>query len=73
MNEENIEDILNKLGGEDVPADVRKIAQETAESFSKTLMPSRQHILWRTIMKSRITKLAAAAVIIIAVMVGINQ
>jgi len=73
MNDENIEEILKRLGSEDVPAEVQKIAQETAESFSKTLMPSRQHMLWRTIMKSPITKLAAAAVIIIAVLAGIHQ
>jgi outer membrane lipoprotein-sorting protein len=30
-------------------------------------------VMWRIIMKSRITKLAAAAVIIIAVLIGINQ
>lgn len=33
----------------------------------------REQKMWRTIMKSRITKLAAAAVIIIAVLVGIDQ
>jgi len=71
MNDENIEEILKNLGGEDVPADVQKIAQETSEDFSKTLMPSRQHLLWRTIMRSRITK-PAAAVIIIAVILGLN-
>ena len=73
MNGENIEEILKNLGSEDVPPDVHKIAEETAESFSKTLMPSRQHLLWRTIMKSRITKPAAAAVIIIAVLIGVYR
>jgi len=72
MNNENIEEILKKLGGEDVPADVHKIAEETAENFSKALTPSRQHILWENIMKARITKLAAAAVIVIAVILGLN-
>jgi hypothetical protein len=69
----NIEEILKKLGAEDIPTDVRKIAEETSEQFSKTLIQSRQHILWSDIMKSRITKLAAAAVIIIAVMIGMNS
>lgn len=72
MHVENIEEILKKLGGEDVPADVHKIAEETSEDFIKTLTPSKQHILWSNIMKSPITKLAAAAVIIIAVLAGIN-
>ena len=72
MNRENIEEILKKLGAEDVPADVRKIAEETSANFSRTLTPSRRHILWSDIMKSPIVKLAAAAVIIIAVLAGIN-
>jgi len=69
----NIEEILKEIGGEDVPAEVQKIAEETSRSFSKTLTPSRQHILWENIMRSRITKLAAAAVIVVAVLIGINQ
>ena len=73
MHEENIEEILKRLGAEDVPVDVHKIAEETSENFSRTLMPSRQHILWSDIMKSPITKLAVAAVVIIVVLIGINQ
>jgi hypothetical protein len=67
----DIKEILKELGDEDVPADVHKIAEETSRDFSETLTPSRRHILWRDIMKSPITKLAAAAVIIIAVLAGI--
>jgi hypothetical protein len=73
MKIENIEEILKRIGRQDVPADVQAMAEETAESFSETLMPSRQHILWRTIMKSRITKLAAAAVIVVALIIGVPQ
>jgi len=73
MNRENIEEILKRLGAEDVPADVHKIAEETAENFSRTLTPSRRHILWSDIMRSPITKLAAAAVIIIAVLLSIHH
>ena len=73
MDRENIEEILNKLGAEDVPAEVQQIAEETSKNFSKTLISPRQHILWENIMKTRITKLAAAAVVVIAVLVGINQ
>jgi len=73
MNRENVEEILKKLGAEDVPADVHKIAEEASEDFNKTLTPSRRHILWSDIMKSRITKLAAAAVMVITVLVGIHQ
>ena len=73
MSKESIEEILKEIGSEDVPAEVRLIAEETSEQFSKTLMPSRQHILWSNIIKSRITKLATAAAIIIAILVGIHQ
>ncbi|MHC4418292.1 MAG: hypothetical protein ACYSU6_06855 [Planctomycetota bacterium] len=72
MNRENVEEVLKKLGAEDVPVDVHRIAEEASEDFNKTLTPLRQHILWSDIMKSPITKLAAAAVIIIAVLTAIH-
>ncbi len=71
MNRENIEEILKKLGSEDVPADMQAIAEEASEQFSKTLTPSRQHI-WSNVMRSPITKLAAAAAIAIIVLGGIT-
>jgi len=76
MNNENIKEILNKLGAEGVPADAYKIAEETSRDFSKTLIQTRQpkhYILGEYIMKSPITKLAAAAVIIIAVVIGVHH
>ncbi|HEW79710.1 MAG TPA: hypothetical protein ENH34_07100 [Phycisphaerales bacterium] len=73
MNNERIENILQNLGSENVPADVHRIVEETSEQFTKTLTSLRKPILWSDIMKSPITKLATAAVIIIAVMIGINQ
>ena len=72
----NIEEILKSIGSEGVPADVHKIAEETSNNFSRSLMQSgqpRQHVLWDYIMKSKITKLAAAAMIIIAVLIGMHQ
>jgi hypothetical protein len=75
MNKDNIEEILKNIGTEAVPADVHKIAQETSNNFSKSLMQPkqpRQHILLEYIMRSRMPKLAAAAVIIIAVLIGLN-
>ena len=59
-----------------MPADVHKLAEETARDFTKTLMQTRQpkhYVLWEYIMRSKITKLAAAAVIIIAVVFGLSQ
>ena len=73
MNNQNIEEILKNLANETVPQDVHRIAEETSAKFTKTLLPSRQHILWSNIMKTRTAKLAAAAVVvIIAVLVGLN-
>jgi prepilin-type processing-associated H-X9-DG protein len=69
MNDQNIEQILNRLGSEDVPADVRELAEQTSREFDKTLAPSKQYILWSDVVRSRITKLAAAAAIIVAVLV----
>ncbi len=73
MDRENIEEILNKLGTEDVPAEAQQIAREMSRDFSETLMRPKRHIFLEHIMKSPITKLAAAAVIIIAVLVVINN
>ena len=72
MKPENIEEILKKLGTEDVPPDARQIAQKLSRDFSETLKRPKRHILLEYIMKSRITKLAAAAVIIVAVLLTIN-
>jgi hypothetical protein len=75
MNNERIEEILNVLAKEEVPADVRKIAEETSRDCSRTFMQSRQprrHFVLEVIMKSQITKLAAAAAIVVAVLIGLN-
>ncbi len=75
-DEQNIEEVLKRLGSKDIPADVHKIAEETSKDFSKTLMQTRQrkhYFLWEYIMESKMTKLAAAAVIIIAAFFGISR
>jgi len=75
MNKHNIEEILKNIGKDDVPADVHKIAEDVSEDFSKTLAQPRQpgHIvLGDYIMKSRFTKLAAAAAVIIIAALIIN-
>ncbi|MFH1717354.1 MAG: hypothetical protein ABIF19_08395 [Planctomycetota bacterium] len=75
MNKDNIEEILKSIGSEDIPADVQKIAQETSNNFSSSLKQSRQPkqpILLEQIMKSRITRLAAAAVVTIACVIGLS-
>ena len=50
---------------------LHRIVQERSWRLKKISKSSRQIQLWREIMKSRITKLAAAAIVIIAVIVGI--
>jgi hypothetical protein len=75
MNPNYIEDILKSIGAEEVPADIQEIAEQTSMDFSKTLTESEQpkrHILWEYLSHSQITKLAAAAVIVIAVLFGLN-
>jgi hypothetical protein len=75
MDRNNIEEILKQIGSENIPADVQRIAEETARDFSKTLEQTKQpkhYVLWECIMKSRITKLAAAAVIIAVVLVALH-
>ncbi|UCF16411.1 MAG: LamG domain-containing protein [Phycisphaerales bacterium] len=76
MNNENIEEILKNIGAEQVPADIQKLAQETSNNFSKSLMQEQpkpgRPVLLEYIMNSRLPKLAAAAMIVIAVLIGLN-
>ncbi|UCG58920.1 MAG: hypothetical protein JSU70_05285 [Phycisphaerales bacterium] len=75
MNRDNIEEILNSLGNEEIPADLHKIAEDASTDFCRTLAQSRQereHFLLEHIMRSKLPKLAAAAVIVIAVMLGLS-
>ncbi|NQT03054.1 MAG: hypothetical protein HQ580_13580, partial [Planctomycetes bacterium] len=75
MEKNNIEDILKSMGAEDIPADVRQIAERTSMDFTKTLTQPRQprhHVLLEYLAKSRITKLAAAAVIVVAALFALN-
>jgi hypothetical protein len=74
MNKDNVEEILKQLGTEDVPADVLEIAEQTSRDFEKTLTQIKQSkliILKEYLMKTKLTKLAAAAVIVTAVTVSI--
>jgi tetratricopeptide (TPR) repeat protein len=71
MND-NIEKILKKIGAEAVPDDVQKVAQEASNDFSRSLAQTKEPkrlMLLEHIMKNRISKLAAAAVILIGVLV----
>ena len=75
MEKNNIEDILKSIGTEDIPADVRQIAEQTSMDFTETLSqsrPPRHHVLFEYLAKSRITKLAAAAVIVVGILFATN-
>jgi outer membrane lipoprotein-sorting protein len=72
---DNIENKLEQLGSL-ISRDqdfVKKVMTRIESKPSPTTQPTSIHQMWRIIMRSRITKLAAAAVIIIAVMIGIYQ
>jgi hypothetical protein len=66
----DIKEILKAMGSENVPADVHKIAEEAAKDFVEKEKP-RHYALWENIMRSRITRLAAAAVIAAAVIFSV--
>ena len=75
MNDKKIEEILKSIGSEKLPDDVRQIAEQTSKDFEKTLTRSKQpkiFFLGDYIMKTRFTKLAAAAVIIIAILIALD-
>ncbi|MHC4580133.1 MAG: LamG-like jellyroll fold domain-containing protein [Planctomycetota bacterium] len=76
MNNENIKEILKSIGAEQVPADVQRLAQETSNNFTQSLTQQqkqpRRHVLLEHIMRSKLPKLAAAAMIVIAVLIGLN-
>jgi len=70
MNNEKIEKILNELGTDKIPDDVLEIAEQASKDFEKTLTrpkQTRKIILLEYIMKSQITKIAAAILIVLAV------
>jgi len=58
--------------GAELDRKVHNDISKTLADFEKTGLADVQPNIWRTVMKSRITKLAAVAVIIIAVLVGIH-
>jgi hypothetical protein len=75
MKDRDIDDIMKEIGKETVPLDVYKKAEEMSRDFSESLAKSQQaghHILFTRIATSRITRLAAAAVIVIAFGVGFS-
>ncbi|MGE5296618.1 MAG: hypothetical protein ACM3VT_17495 [Solirubrobacterales bacterium] len=74
MAKNDLNEILNGLGGQDPPDDVRQMADDLAGRFRRSLAQTQQHkhSIWREhIMRNRIAQLAAAAAIITAVSIGL--
>ena len=72
---ENIEKLIKNINIDTNAKIDEEVLGDVVEAFEKSKVKKTSAIeqnIWRIIMKSRITKIAAAAVIIIAVMVGIN-
>ncbi|MEN6333834.1 MAG: hypothetical protein ABFE01_06195 [Phycisphaerales bacterium] len=70
MAKNDLNEILNDLGGADAPDDVRQMADDLAGRFRRSLAQTQQHkhSIWREhIMRNRIAQLAAAAAIVTAV------
>jgi outer membrane lipoprotein-sorting protein len=74
MEKDRIEEVLKKLGSEDVPADVRQIAEEKAGRFRGQLYEQKSSFQLRNIiMKRKVLGFSvAAAVIVIAFCIGIS-
>ena len=71
---ENIEKLINRLRVEPRAEMSKRNLDDALAAHKKVIgSVSSRPTIWRTIMKSRITKLSAAAVIIIAVLISINQ
>ncbi len=75
-NEKQFEDFVRGIKFDDTPDPSHrdKLEKDILVALSKRILQQEQSLseIWRIIMKSRITKLATAAVIIIVLMLGIN-
>ena len=74
--QDNIEKLIKELVLPGTKAADERILNDALAAYEKTeakKTAEHQPIVWRKIMNSKLTKLAAAAVIIIAILIGINQ
>ena len=72
---ENIKRWIKKLNDTTSAEMDQRVLADVLDALAESEKPSAltRPKIWRTIMKSRITKLAAAAVIVIAVLISVNQ
>ncbi len=69
--EKEIGKLLNKIGSEQVPADVERIAESEFNKFSDKLKEQKIISFKEYFMKTRLIKISVATVIILAVVLGI--
>src|SRR5210317_2449775 len=72
MNDKDIDNVLESIGADSVPADVAELARKASQDFEKQLRPQRRPRFTEQIMKSPFTKLAAAAAVIIVGLIGLG-
>ncbi|MBN1795881.1 MAG: hypothetical protein JW804_04350 [Sedimentisphaerales bacterium] len=68
MDNEKLDKLLCNLANEPLPDDIAEIAEQKSQQFSREITEQKLNV-WQVIMRSKMTKLAAAAVLIIAVCV----
>lgn len=76
MTRKNLDDILNGIGGRDVPPEIDRMAEAIAASVRRDLVETTEpeRSKWKAyIMRNRKTQLAAAAVVLVAVLIGLHQ
>lgn len=72
MDDKKLKNMLRDIANEPLPDDIAGIAKNKTNEFTNQISKQRQQNVWRIIMKSKMTKYIAAAVILIAVVISIN-
>ncbi|UCG47938.1 MAG: hypothetical protein JSU94_20970 [Phycisphaerales bacterium] len=70
MDDKNLKDVLNTLAKEPVPDDIAELARKASEDFEQQLRQERRPNFLELLMKNQITKLAAAAAVVVAALIG---
>jgi outer membrane lipoprotein-sorting protein len=71
MENDKIEELLNKIGNEQVPPDVEKITQREFALFNESLKEQRHIKFKEHFMKTNMIKISVAAAVILAILLGI--
>ena len=72
MGNDKIEEFLNKIGSEQIPSDIEKIAEREFGKFSDKLKEQRHINFKEYFMRTRLVKISVAAVIVLTVVLGIQ-